>query len=178
MTTKPYALVPALALAAAAVCACGTTSASLYPQRPTAGGGAPIADPPLQRPTLHIALTQQGLEQLLSALAPAEGSGAYTFVGERPYSWKRQPFALKFDDARKAILAHTDVQAHVDVPGSTLDLAMAVDADVQPVLSNDHKLVLQAVNVKVTSEDKRVQLAQWGGGITTAIEDALKKQLE
>jgi hypothetical protein len=158
--------------------ACGTTQASLYPARPEAGGGPPVADPPLQRPTLHIALTQDGLTQLMSALVPAEGSGAYSFMGEREYSWKREPFALKFDDARKAILAHTEVATHVDVPGSSLDLAMHVDADVQPVLSPDHKLVLQAVQVKVTSDDKRVQFAQWGAGITTAIEDALKKQLE
>lgn len=173
---------PAALLAALGLAACGTSSSSsgrsLYPARPAAAGGAPIADPPLQRPTLHVALTQDGLGQLLHALVPSEGSGAYSLVGERNYAWKRGPFALKFDDARKAILAHTEVTAHVEVPGTSMDLPMHVDADVQPVLSADHKLVFQAVVVKVSSDDKRVRLAQWGAGLQTSIEEILKGELE
>jgi len=83
---------------------CATTGdkASLYPPRPEVVPGPPIADPPLQRATMHIALTQQGLEQLLSALVPAEGSGGYELLTrEFEYKWTRQPFALKFDDARR-----------------------------------------------------------------------------
>ena len=43
--------------------ACATSSserASLYPLRPDVVPGPPIADPPLQRATLHIALTAKG----------------------------------------------------------------------------------------------------------------------
>lgn len=187
MGMKPFAsrsvsvAVVAAILPAALTAACGTSTSagrSLYPARPAVVASAPIADPPLQRPTLHLALTQDGLTQLLDALVPREGSGGYSLVGERNYTWQRGPFALKFDDARKAILAHTEVMAHVEVPGTSMDLPMLVDADVQPVLSADHKLVFQAVTVKVSSEDRRVRLAQWGAGLETSIEEVLTRELE
>jgi hypothetical protein len=54
---------------------------------------------------------------------------------------------------------------------------MIVDADVQPVLSADHQLALQAVTVKVKSDDKRVRLAEWGAGVVSAIEKAIQQEL-
>src|SRR5438067_755679 len=123
----PPALLVVTATLVAASCATTGDKASLYPPRPEVVPGPPIADPPLQRATMHIALTQKGLEQLLSALVPAEGTGGYELLTrDYDYSWKREPFALKFDDARKAILAHTDVTAHVEVPGGSLDLPLTV----------------------------------------------------
>ncbi|HEY4220459.1 MAG TPA: DUF4403 family protein [Myxococcota bacterium] len=173
-TLACFALVAALA----AACASGGEHAALYPARPDVIPGPPLADPPLQRATMHIALTQEGLEKLLSALVPSEGSGEFALLGARAYGWTRSPFTLKFDDARKAILAHTEVQAHVELPATSMDLPMQVDADVQPVLSSDEKLVFQAVTVRVSSDDKRVRLAEWGAGLNQAIGDAIAHELE
>ena len=92
------------------------TRASLYPKRPVDERSLPIADPPLQRPTMHLTVTREGLEALLDTLVPRGDTGAYALLGARTWSWQRQPFALAFDDARKSMTATTDVNAIVDVP--------------------------------------------------------------
>ena len=151
------------------------TRASLYPTRPVDERSLPIADPPLQRPTMHLTVTREGLEALLDALVPRGDTGAYALLGARTWSWQRQPFALAFDDARKSMTATTDVNAIVDVPGAMLNIAMKVKADVQPVLTAHHKLVLQAVTVKVSSDDRRMRLADTAGLVAHVEQTLLEK---
>ncbi len=177
LNCRALVLVAALLWAACATDG-GAARTSLYPARPELIAGPPQADPPLQRPTLHTTITREGFQQLLDALVPNVGAGAYALVGVRNYTWARGPFALKFDDAKKTIFAHTLVQAHVEIPGGSMDLPLVVDADVQPVMSAQHQLVMQAVVVTVTSQDARVKVAQWGAGLVTSIEAALKTELE
>jgi hypothetical protein len=152
------------------------TRASLYPRRPVGERTLPIADPPLQRPTMHLTLTREGLEALLDTLVLRGDTGAYALLGARTWSWERKPFALAFDDARKSMVATTDVTAVVDVPGAMLNVTMKVKADVQPVLTAQHKLVLQAVTVKVSSDDRRVRFADTAG-LIAHVEKTLTEKL-
>lgn len=172
------------------VIACGTTppttppetmtaaqKESLYPKGPVPQPSPPLADPPLQRPTMHLTLTREGLQALLDALVPLHDTGNYALLGARTWSWSRTPFALAFDDARKSMTATTDVTATVEVPGTAMEIKMKVKADVQPVLTATHKLVLQAVTVKVTSDDKRIKVAEYGAGLVQHVEKTLQEKL-
>lgn len=171
------------------VMSCGTTpptptetltpaqKESLYPKGPAPQPSPPLADPPLQRPTMHLTLTREGLQALLDALVPVKDTGNYALLGARTWSWTRTPFALAFDDAKKSMTATTDVTADVEVPGTALSIAMKVVADVQPVLTAQHKLVLQAVKVKVTSDDKRIKVAEYGAGLVQHVEKTLQEKL-
>lgn len=126
---------------------------------------------------MHLTLTREGLQALLDALVPQQDTGNYALLGARTWSWTRTPFALAFDDAKKSMTATTDVTATVEVPGTALTIAMKVKADVQPVLTAQHKLVLQAVTVKVTSEDRRIKMAEYGAGLVAHVEKTLQEKL-
>ncbi|MDP2345071.1 MAG: DUF4403 family protein [Deltaproteobacteria bacterium] len=177
---------PFVVVVVALAAACGTTpdgptttaeKASLYPKAPPAQSSPPLADPPLQRPTMHLTLTREGLQALLDALVPMTDTGNYALLGARAWSWKRTPFALAFDDARKSMTATTDVTASVEVPGTSMEIAMKVAADVQPVFTAQHKLVLQAVKVSVRSDDRRIKMAEFGAGLVAHVEKTLQDKL-
>ncbi len=168
------------------IAACGTTpagptpasqTASLYPKGPVATSSPPVADPPLQRPTLHLTISRSGLQSLLDALIPRTDTGNYALLGARAWSWSRTPFALAFDDARKSMTATTDVTATVELPGTAMQIAMKVAADAQPVFTAQHKLVLQAVKVSVRSDDRRIKMAEFGAGLTAHVEKTLQEKL-
>ena len=186
---------PAVALAVAlavlaGVATCATTNdvvtttaekgrqrSSLYPARPSTQPSAPIADPPLSRPTMHLTLTREGLQALLDTLVPASDTGSYALLGARTWKWERSPFSLAFDDARKAMTATTDVTATVGLPGTSMVVALQVVADVQPVLTSTHALVLQAVAVKVTSTDRRLKVADFAANLMSHVETTLSDKL-
>jgi hypothetical protein len=138
---------------------------------------APLADPPLQRPTLHLSITREGLAALLDALVDRRDSGSFALLGARTWSWERGPFALALDDAQKSVAVTTEVRATVAVPGATLTVPLQVQASVQPVLSTQHRLVLQAVRVRVTSDDRRVRFADVVAGLVGHVETALRERL-
>jgi hypothetical protein len=183
---RPLAVIAALLAALFASCATPSTlsspapatkRASLYPTRPQGVSSPPLADPPLSRPTMHLTLTRAGLEALLDALVPAKDGGDYALLGARAWGWERGPFALAFDDARKAMTATTSVTATVELPGTTLSIPLSVKADVQPVLTSEHRLALQAVTVKVTSADRRLRLADATAGVIAHVEKTLTEKL-
>lgn len=126
---------------------------------------------------MHLTVTREGLEALLDAMVPTGDAGSYALLGDRAWSWQRAPFALAFDDARKSMTATTDVTATVDVPGTQMVATLQVVADVQPVLTANHALVLQAVNVKVTSNDRRLKVADFSAGLIGHVEKTLKDKL-
>ena len=156
----------------------GRQRSSLYPARPEATPSPPIADPPLSRPTMHLTLTREGLQSLLDALVPASDTGSYALLGARTWSWQRTPFVLGFDDARKAMIATTDVTATVALPGTSMIVPIRVVADVQPVFTSTHALVLQAVTVKVTSDDRRLKVAEFAAGLLGHVEKTLLDKLK
>ena len=151
--------------------------ASLYPPRPAGASAPPLADPPLSRPTMHLTLTRAGLTALMDALVPVKDGGDYALLGARVWGWQRGPFTLAFDDARKAMTATTEVMATVELPGTTLSIPLLVRADVQPVLTSEHRLVLQAVTVKVASSDRRLRLAEATAGVIAHVEQTLTEKL-
>jgi hypothetical protein len=155
----------------------GRQRTTIAPARPLTSSSTPWVEPPLSRPTMHLTVTKAGLEALLDVLVPRSDGGDYAFLGARSFRYERGPFSLAFDDARKAITATTSVTATVDVPGAMLTVPLSVTADMQPILTADHRLALQAVTVKVTSNDHRVRLADAIAGLVVHVEKALQEQL-
>ena len=178
-------LLPAAVVVVVVCVACATPAgtndkaqmATLYPKGPAPASSPPLADPPLQRPTMHLTITREGLQSLLDALVPQTDTGNYALLGARAWSWTRTPFSLAFDDARKSMTATTDVTALVAVPGTSMEIAVKVAADVQPVFTAQHKLVLQAVKVQVHSDDRRIKMAEFGAGLLGHIEKTLQDKL-
>ena len=126
---------------------------------------------------MHLTLTREGLQALLDALVPVSDTGTYALLGARTWKWERSPFALAFDDAKKAMTATTTVSATVALPGTSMVVTLQVVADVQPVLTATHALVLQAVNVKVSSDDRRLKVADFAAGLMGHVETTLRDKL-
>lgn len=158
-------LVLASALAAAG-CAPGAL-APLYPPRPPASPGEPIADPTPAKVVLHTTITGKGLTDAVEEALPKSGEGTFAFVrGDRKYTYSRGPAAVTFGQGKVAIAMHVD--ANLDLPVSSLDVGLDFEIAAEPVVTAEYEAKLQSVEVKVTSGDRVVKVAD-------AVADVLEK---
>lgn len=152
-------------------------SEALYPPRPQQLPGPPVADPPQSQAVLHVVVTADGLTQLLDDAVPKKGEGIFTFVGSRRYAWERSPFTVRFDAATGRIGISATVTGQADLPGTAVSFPMALTVEAQPVLSADYKAQLQSPQVSVTSDDRRLRVAEWGGGVLSTVSKSIDKAL-
>lgn len=110
-------------------------------------------------------------------MVPARDEGDYALLGARSWRWQRGPFSVAFDDAKKSMTASTEVTATAELPGTSVAIPLLVKADVQPVLSSEHRLVLQAVQVQVESHDRRLRLVDATAGVIAHVEATLREKL-
>jgi hypothetical protein len=100
-----------------------------------------------------------GLRQSLDLAAPLSGSGSFPMLGsERPYQWVRVPLSVTFGSGKVEV--KTVAVAHIDLPVSSVDVPFNVTITSEPVISNAYVLKLQGVDVKVSSDDKRLKLVE------------------
>src|SRR4051794_6454533 len=79
----------------------------VYPARPPASPGDPVADPTPSRIVVHATITGAALRQALEEKLPAAGEGTVPLVGkERRFTWKRDPMAVRFDRGRIVVELH------------------------------------------------------------------------
>src|SRR5262245_29206456 len=94
----------ALFLAAAWSCA-GLTP--IYPPRPPATPGEPIADPTPSRVVVHATITGAALQAALQKNVPETGEGTVPLLGkDRKFTYKRDPIAVRFDRGRIGVDLH------------------------------------------------------------------------
>lgn len=154
--------------------ACGRFGA-VYPPRPPATPGAPVADPAPARVVTHITVGAEALRTALEDALPRRGDGTFSFMGgARPYRWDRGPLALAFGQGR--ITVETRVEAEVDLPlvhGARLRFPLEVKVLAEPVVSAAYAVKLQAAEVKVTSPDRRLLVANAVAGLYGLLEREL-----
>ncbi len=170
-----------LSLAAALFLATGLGSAcneSVYPERPPQKAGPPIADPPSSKVVMHLTVLQNGLVQILEDAIPKEGQGTFSLVGERIYKWKRGPLRVSLDNSRQTVTLDCDIEGSADLPLTSADFDMHLNAIVQPVISADYRVLLQSPQVKITSEDKLLKTAEWAGGLLSTIQKTVLQKIE
>jgi uncharacterized protein DUF4403 len=156
--------------------ACGSFGA-VYPPRPPATPGAPVADPAPSRVVAHVSVTSEALHASLDDAIPRSGEGEVKLLGgTRHYSWERPSLAVSFSQGRLILDARVDAKVdaafvHAQFP---LDLHIAAE----PVVNTQYVVRLQSVDVKVTSTDRRLQLAESFGGVYEAISAELSAKIK
>ncbi len=156
--------------------ACSTFGA-VYPPRPPASPGLPVADPTPSRIVAHVTVTSAGLRSALDGAIPKAQDGQFALLkSQRRYKWERDPVEVSFAQGRIAIDAR--VRANVDMPVGSLDFALDLHVLAEPVINSDYKVKLQSTEVKVTSADKRLKVADHVSGVFDTIARELGTKLK
>lgn len=158
------------------VAGCSSFGAA-YPSRPPATPGAPVADPMPSRVVAHVSVTSAGLKSALDDAIPKKGDGAFALLrSQRKYTWERAPAEVSFAQGR--IVIDAKVRANVDMPIGSLDLPLDVHVVAEPVISTEYKVKLQSREVKVTSSDRRLKVADHVAGVFESISTELDAKLK
>ena len=169
----------ALALTAALLpllSACGAgRSFALYPSRPNPGAEPPVADPPPSRIVLHATVARTALERALDEAVAKTGSGTFSLAGERRYMWQREAFTIAFKQGR--LLVDTRAKASVELLGTVQELNIELHIDAEPVVSSSYEARLQSPEVRVSSPDTRLKIAQSLGNALDKIKLGIESNL-
>lgn len=164
--------------AAAALVLSGCSSfGAVYPPRPPSTSGAPVADPAPSRVVAHVSVTRAGLKSAVDDALPQKGDGQIPLLRtQRRYTWERSPLEIGFAQGR--VVLDTHVRATLDMPVGSLDLPFDVHVVAEPVVSTEYKVKLQSVDVRVTSSDRRLRLADHVTGVFNRVEAELTAKLK
>lgn len=152
----------------------GTNVTALYPPRPVATPGAPVADPPPSRIVIHASVAASALQKLLDKQLPASGEGTFTVMGsQRKYKWTRETPTIRFD--KGLIGVHAKINASVDLV-TNMEFGLKLELYAEPVISSAYVARLQSLTVSVTSDDKRLKVAQGVAGLLDTIKQTVEQQ--
>jgi hypothetical protein len=116
------------------------------------------------------------MKAALESAVPKTGDGTFPFVGtERRYSWDRGPFDVAFSNGH--IVLTTKVRGQVAVPLHPLDFPLDLRVEAEPIVSGEYAVKLQSVDVKVTSSDTRLGIAERIAGVYEKIQDPITEKL-
>jgi hypothetical protein len=147
--------------------ACSSFGA-VYPPRPPAAPGAPVADPSPSRVVAHVAVTSGALKSALDEAIPRTGGGSFTLLHtQRRYAWDRAPVEISFSQGRVAV--DTRVHATVDMAIGSLEFPLEIHVVGEPVITTEYKVKLQSTDVKVVSADRRLKVADHVVGVFDSI---------
>jgi hypothetical protein len=173
----PVVAATTLALLFSLSCTACTRFGAVYPARPTPSQAPPAADPTPSRVVAHLTMTSTALKGALESAVPRTGEGTFPLLGsDRRYEWDRAPLELGFSQGR--ITLDTRVQASVSLPVHSLSFPLDVHVVAEPIVSSEYAVKLQSVEVKVTSSDHRLTVADAAARIYDTIAAALSGQLK
>jgi len=148
----------------------------VYPSRPPATPGDPIADPTPSRVVVHATIAAAALRRALDDKLPPSGEGSVALMGrDRKYTWQRDPVAVRFDQGRIGVDLH--VLVTVDMPVSKMQFPLDLRILAEPVVSHAYVARLQSMQVAVTSSDTRMKLANLAAGALDKIQATIEQQL-
>lgn len=175
MNPSPRLLAAGLALGALATAGCA--GVPLYPPRPQAALGAPIADPAPSKVVVHLTVTPEGLNQAIDLALPSEGSSTFELRGPRPWTWSRTPIAFTFADGKMQAEGTINVGAELPILGKqslTFDLKLSGE----PVITSEYKARLQSAKVEIASKDMKVKFADAFSSALKKLRDEFQKTVE
>ncbi len=156
---------------------CGTRFGAVYPPRPPESAGAPLADPAPTRLVAHVSVTGPALRASLDEAVPRTGDGSFRLLAsDRKYRWERDALQLSFAQGR--LVLDTHVVAHVELPLTTADVPMDLRVFAEPVVSGEYAVRIQSTEIKVTSSDRRLKLADSVAGVLDIIAKELDKKVK
>jgi hypothetical protein len=148
----------------------------VYPPRPPATPGDPVADPMPSRVVVHATVTAAALKKALEAKIPQTGEGTVPLMGrERKFSWKRDAIALRFDRGRVGLELH--LFATLELPVSRVEFPLDVRLLAEPVVTSAYATRFQSTEVSVSTTDTRVKIANVAAGVLDRIEKAVASEL-
>jgi len=157
--------------------ACCSRFGPVYPPRPAASEGMPLADPEPARIVAHLAVSSTAMRTALDDAAPKTGEGTFPLLGaDRRYTWERGTLEVGFSQGR--VVLTTKVQARVALPLEKLDVSLALRIEAEPVVSSAYAVRLQSVDVHVTSSDARLAVADRIAGVYGKIAEAIATKLK
>jgi hypothetical protein len=169
-------LAAALALGMIAPGCVGGALTPLYPPRPPATPGDPVADPAPAKIVLHTTITGKGLQDAIEEALPKTGEGMFTFVrGDRKYTFARGPAKVQLGQGKVSIEMHVD--ANLDMPVGSLDVGLDFKVAAEPVITAEYVAKLQSVDVQVTSGDRMVKLADAAADVLEKLRVTLRGKL-
>jgi hypothetical protein len=111
--------IPLVALVAGSFAVAGCAEA-LYPPRPAATFGPPIADPPPSRVVVHVTWSKAGMQHAVDEWLPKSGEGSFQMMGSpKPYRWRRAGAELTFDRGR--LVARSHVMGQLSLLGTSIE---------------------------------------------------------
>jgi len=165
-------LVPSAFTVSLLALACCSRFGPVYPPRPAASEGSPLADPEPARIVAHVAVTSAAMRTALDDAAPKTGEGTFPLLGgARRYTWERGALDVGFSQGR--VVLTTKVQARVALPLEKLDVPLDLRIEAEPIVSSTYAIRLQSVEVHVTSSDARLSVADRIAGIYGKIAEAI-----
>ncbi|HEX3770784.1 MAG TPA: DUF4403 family protein [Polyangiaceae bacterium] len=165
-----------LLLFAAAIAACSRFG-PVYPSRPNPSEGPALADPAPARVVAHIAISSAALRDAIEGAVPKTGDGTvHALGGDRAYHWERGPMDVAFSQGR--IVLKTPITARVTIPLKTLELALDLRVEAEPVVSAQYAVKMQSIEVKVTSTEASLALADRVAGVYDRIADPIAAQIK
>jgi Domain of unknown function (DUF4403) len=148
----------------------------LYPSRPAAHPSPLVADPSPSRVTVHVSLSGASLRASLEDAVPKTGQGSVSLLGsERPYHWTRGPLEISFGAGR--IVVKTSVASNIELPISSVDLPFDLQISAEPVINTEYALKLQATDVAVHSDDRRLKLVDQVAGVFERVSHEIDAKL-
>jgi len=157
--------------------ACCSRFGPVYPPRPAASEGSPLADPEPARIVAHLTVTSAAMSAALDDAAPKTGEGTFPLLGgARRYTWERGALEVGFSQGR--VVLTTKVQARVALPLDKLDVPLDLRIEAEPIVSSTYAIRLQSVEVHVTSSDARLAMADRIAGIYGKIAEATATKLK
>ena len=168
--------VSVVSLSAVSLSGCSRFGA-VYPPRPPASPSAPVADPTPSRIVTHVSVTSGALKSSLDETVPKTGDGDFQLAGSpRHYAWTRTPLEVSFSQGR--LILDTRIDTKVDVRVSSFDFPIELRVAAEPVVNTDYKVKLQSIDVKVTSSDRRLRVADSVGGVFETIRSQVYQKLQ
>ena len=141
-----------------------TRFGAVYPSRPGASPGVPAADPVPSRIVAHVSMSAAALRASLDEVIPKTGTGDFTVLkSQRHYTWDRSPLELSFSQGRIVIDAR--IHTNVALPVGSLDFPMDLHVLAEPVVTPEYKVSMQSTDVKITSTDRRLIVADHVAGV-------------
>jgi len=150
---------------------------AVYPSRPAATAGQPLADPQPSRIVAHVSVTSAALRRALDEAVPRHGDGTFPMLGaERRYEWDREDFVIGFSQGRIVLDARVKAKLAVPVMGS-LDFPLDLHVLAEPVINTEYAVRMQSTEVKVASTDRRLAIADQVAHVYTKIGDQIQAKL-
>lgn len=159
------------------LCLACSSFGAVYPPRPPTTPGTPVADPSPSRVVAHLSITGAGLKNSLDEAVPKNGEGSFALLrGTRRYTWERTALDVNFSQGRVVLDAH--VRSTLDMPAVTLEFPFDIHVVAEPVVSSEYKVRLQSLEVKVTSTDRRLKVADHVAHVFDSIASELTTKLK